>query len=186
MNTLTRIRTVLGEKVLSPGFNPEHNKYREHHRGEIHNMLRKTYSDIGGYGGLGSGSKAESDSIHHDITHTNIKMTKRDGKLTTVNLYRDQHGRKSVASGTDGTNQGKRDFLKNKKEDLAQKRAWGEVSGKPEHLMRKLGAPVIDPKHVHGLTGKTITPHPDGEHYTRDIGGHLHTKIAFGYPKKSS
>ena len=42
---------VLTEKVLSIGLNPNHEKYREHHRGEMHDMIRKSYSKIGGYGG---------------------------------------------------------------------------------------------------------------------------------------
>lgn len=184
MTLLTRIRAVLNEHVLNIGFNPAHEKYREQHRNEIHGIIHKSYKDIGGYGGLGSGSAAEHEAIHKDISDTKIKATKRAGRITSVNFYKDQHGRKSVASGTDGTTQGKLDFLRNKSDDMKQKRAWGEVSGKPEHLMRKMGAPVIPAHKMGKLTGKAVEPHEDGEHYSRDIGGHKHTKIAFGYPKE--
>lgn len=62
----------LGERILSIGFKPEHEEYREKHRQEIHDILRKSYShpDIGGYGGIKSGSKEESDAIHNDISKT--------------------------------------------------------------------------------------------------------------------
>jgi hypothetical protein len=80
----------------------------------------------GGYGGVSSGSKEESDAIHHDITHSGvIKATRRGNKITNVRLYKSQHGRKMIAAGTDGSNQGKEDFLKTSAEDNTQKRAWG-------------------------------------------------------------
>lgn len=171
------------EKVLSIGINPEHEKYREKHREEIHHILKHSYKDIGGYGGKGHGSKEEHEDIHKDISNLHIKATKREGKITSVNLYKPQHGRKSVGSGTDGSPEGKRDFLHNKKEDHHQKRAWGEVSGKVEHLTKKLGFPIVKAKHAEKLLGKKVTPHEDGEHYDRDIGGHQHTKVIVGHPK---
>jgi len=177
---------LLSERILSIGLNNKHDSDREKHRQEIHDILHKSYShpDIGGYGGAKSGSKEESDAIHHDITHSVIKATKRDGKITAVNLYRKQHGRKSIASGTNGTDQGKKDWAKTKIEDHEQKRAWGEVSGKAEHHQRKIGVPVIPSNKVGALLGKDIKIHDD-EHYSRKIGGQDHTKVAMGHPKKS-
>lgn len=173
----------LAEHVLSIGLNSEHNAHREKHRQEIHDIIHSSYKSIGGYGGNESGSEKESAAIHHDITHSKIKAVKRDGKITAVNLYKDQHGRKSIASGTNGTEQGKKDYIKIKSEDHHQKRAWGEVSGKAEHLMRKVGMPVVPNHRAAALTGKHVTPHDNGEHYTRSIGGHDHTKVILGHPK---
>lgn len=173
----------LNEHVLSIGMNPEHEKYREQHRSEMHDMIRSAYKPIGGYGGLGHGTKEESDAIHHDITHSLIKATKRDGHITSVNLYKAQHGRKSIASATNGTDQGKKDFLKAKTEDHTQKRAWGEVSGAVEHIHKKMGVPAIPASHAKKLLGKDVEPHDDKEHYDRMIGGHKHTKIMMGHPK---
>ena len=34
---------MLMERVLSPGLNPSHEKYREQHRNEIHDILRNSY-----------------------------------------------------------------------------------------------------------------------------------------------
>lgn len=171
------------EKVLSIGINPKHEHFREIHRKEIHDMIHKSYKDIGGYSGHESGSKEESDAIHHDINHSLIKATKRNGKISSVNLYKKQHGRKSIASATDGSEQGKKDFKKNKLEDHEQKRAWGEVSGAPEHIQKKMGAPVIPVEKMKKLTGKELEPVGDTGHYKRKIGGHEHIKIGMGHPK---
>lgn len=177
-------KDYLEEHVLSIGLNPEHDHFRETHRQEIHDILRNSYKSIGGYGALGSGSEEESKSIHDDITKSIIKATKRDGKITTVNLYRDQYGRKSIASGTDGTPQGKSDFKKNKTEDNTQKRSWGETSGAAEHIANKLGVPKIPADTAEKIINKPIlSKDSDGYHYDRLIGGEKHTKIAFGHPK---
>ena len=109
----------LDEHILNIGLNPAHEKYREQHKSEFHNILHNSYKKIGGYGGHESGSKEESEAIHSDISNSNhvIKATKRDGKITSLNIYKKSHGRKSIGVGTDGTDQGKKDFIKTKIED---------------------------------------------------------------------
>ena len=87
-------------------------------------------------------------------------------------------------SGTDGSDQGKKDWRKTKLEDHEQKRAWGEVSGATEHVQRKMGVPVIPANKAGKLLNKQTTPHEDGEHYSRMIGGHMHTKVMMGHPKE--
>ena len=175
---------LLNERVLSIGINPDHEKFREKHRQQIHDVIQHSYKNIeGGYGGNGSGTKKESEAIHHDITHSVIKATRRGDKITAVNLYKKQHGRKSIASGTDGSEQGKHDWKKTKLEDHEHKRAWGEVSGSAEHIQRKMGVPVIPNNKVGKLLNKDITPHEGGEHYDRKIGGEMHKKVAMGHPK---
>jgi cell division protein FtsL len=112
---------------------------------------------------------------------------KRGGNITAVSIYKTQHGRKGIASASDGTQQGKDDLKKTWSDDNKQKRAWGEVSGAVEHIKKtKLGTPVV-PNHMAAkLTGKPIIAHhPDGAHYTRTIGGHAHTKVIVGHPKLS-
>lgn len=178
---------VLNERILSIGLNSDHEHFREKHRDEIHDMIQRSYShpDIGGYGGNKSGSKEESEAIHKDISDSLIKATKRDGKITAVNLYKKHHGRKSIASGTDGSVQVKQDLKKTKLEDHEQKRAWGESSGAVEHMNKKIGMPVVPAKHAKDLLGKDVKVHDDGEHYTRKIGDHEHTKVIMGHPKVS-
>ena len=78
----------LEERVLSIGINKDHEHHREKHRGEMHDMLHKAYKPLGGYSGKKSGSKQESEAIHHDISHSAIKAVKRGGKLSAVALYK--------------------------------------------------------------------------------------------------
>lgn len=172
----------LNEHVLSIGLNPKHEHFREKHRSEFHNILQKSYEPVGGYGGLGSGSKEESESIHHDLTHHIIKATKRGDKITALSIYKNQHGRKSIAIGTDGSEQGKKDFRKTSEEDHHQKRAWSEVSDKPLAIKRKMGYPEISSQHAERLTGKKVTI-TGPTTYKRSIGNLEKEKVIVGHPK---
>lgn len=177
----------LQEKVLSIGFNPEHEKFREQHRQQIHDIIQNSYKNVeGGYGGLGSGSKQESDQIHKDISKLNIKAVKRGDKITAVNLYKDQFGRKSVATGHNGTDQGKSDWKQIASEDIKQKdrNVWGEVSGGSEKAKKKLGAEEIPYEKVPKLTGKITRRVGDTNRYVRIIGDKPHEKVAIGNPKE--
>lgn len=178
------IEDSLNEKVLSIGLNPNHDAARELHRHEIHDMISHAYTPVGGYLGLGTGSDKESEAIHSDISNSLIKAVKRNGKITSVNMYRKQHGRKSIASATDGTAQGKADFMKSKLEDHEHKRAWGEVSGKMAHISSKIGMPDIPSHRAKELLDKDVTAHDDGVHYDRDIAGKQFTKKMVGHPRK--
>lgn len=183
----------LEEHVLSIGLNPDHEQHREKYRDQIHDMIKNSYAYAGGYGDLGSGSKAESDAIHKDISNSVIKATKRGDKITSVNFYRKQHGLKSIASATLGKNPdvtpeekkaAVKDYMKNKEEDNAQKRAWGEVSSAALSVANKLGVPKISNDHAEELTGKhIISKNKDGVSYTRQIGNNEHEKVAVGHPK---
>ena len=184
-NKMQSFKSYLEEHILSIGINDKDEPKREKHRQEIHDMLRKGYShpDVGGYGGIKSGSKEESDAIHHDITHSMIKATVRNGKVSAVNLYKNSHGRKSIAVAHDGTEQGREDFKRTRIEDHKNKRSWGEVSGAVEHIAKKIGSPVIPVDKASKLVKKTMTPDGDEGHYIRKIGGHDHRKIAMGHYK---
>jgi hypothetical protein len=178
--------SFLNERVLSIGFNPDHEKFREKHRQEIHDMIRKSYESEKGYGGHAAGSDEESKAIHQDISDSNIKAIKRDGKITAVNLYKDKHGRKSIASATNGTDQGRKDWKQIKTDDHTQKRAWGEVSHKVLHIQTKMGIPKIPSTRAKELLGKDVTPTPGDEHeYSRKIGKEVHKKVMMGHPKTS-
>ena len=103
-------KTYISEQILSIGFNPEHEKYRNEHKKEMHDLLKNAYShpSIGGYGGHVSGSKEESDAIYSDIDNLNIKAVKKKQGITAVNVYKDKNGRKLIAVATDGTKSGKK------------------------------------------------------------------------------
>lgn len=128
---------ILNERVLSIGLNPKHEKYREQHRQEIHDMIQKSYeklTPVAGYCGHKPGSKEESDAIHADISnpHHIIKATRRNGKITAIHLYKKKYGRKAIGVATNGTEQGKKD-------DHKMKRAWGRVLRRTRALTKEDG-----------------------------------------------
>lgn len=182
---MKRFTNFLSEKILSPGFNPNHEKYRSYFRDQIHDILHKSYAAVpGGYGGVGSGSKEERDLIHSDIHNPEhkLKITKRGNTVTSVQIYKeDEYGRKGIGGGTNGTPQGKRDFIKTTTDDIKHRYVRGEVSGAPRKIMHNLGASEI-PFEIakKTLRGKHLTQVGTSNSYVRDIGGHPHEKTLMG------
>jgi hypothetical protein len=178
-------RQYLEEKVLNPGFNPDHDKYREQYRNQIHDAIRHSYAPIGGYLSLGSGTKEESDAIHADISNPDhaMKLTKRGDTITSIALYRKFKGRKSIVSATNGSEQGKKDLRKTMEDDHHHKRAWSEASGAVARLREKIGFPKIPASKAAELTGKSDIIPKNEYTYTRNIAGHPHEKTLYGYPK---
>ena len=142
---------------------------------QVWDILQKSYSTVPG----GFGTAATVEEL---ISKSSMwKIVTRSGRITAVFIYRDQYGRKSIASGTDGTAQGKLDYRMLRNEDVAQNRAWCEVSGAPEKMFHRMGCKPIPAKYAHILTRKEIIAvNDDGFHYTRLIAGEPHEKIIFG------
>ena len=182
---LLRFTEYLQERVLNIGFNPRHEKHREAYRQQIHDVMRKSYSGIGGYGGLGSGTDAESKAIHSDISSQNIKATRRGDTITTATIYKPSHGRKIIGTGTNKTEQGSADWKKTAGEDIKQKRAWGEFSGRAGTVYKKMGMPQRSSGRAAGLTGKPDVKVLDRKNYERNIGGEPHKKTILGFPEKT-
>ena len=176
---------VIQEKVLNIGFNPSHEGHREKYRNQIHDVIQRSYKDVeGGYGGHGSGSDAESKAIHSDISDHAIKATRRGDTITHATIYKKQHGRKIIALGHSGTDQGRKDFNKNAAEDKSKRRAWGEFSGNAERAYKKRGFVQRSSGRAAGLTGKNVNI-IDRKRYSRNIGGQEHDKTILGYPSKN-
>lgn len=165
-----KMSEVLTERVIN-AFEP---KIKQNYAQQVWDILQSSYANIGGFG--------SASSIEELIEKSGLwKIIVRGGRVTAVNIYKDQHGRKSIASGTDGTSQGKQDFKMIKNEDVKLSRAWSEVSGAPEAILKKMGAKPIPSKFAPLLTGKEILDYnSDGYHYTRLIAGHPHEKIIYG------
>jgi len=163
---------VLTERYLNLLSTEDKRKYLD----KIWEILQRSYAKIGGYQGAASAEEL--------LTHPGIwKLVRRDGEITAIGIYRDQSGRKSIAAGTNGTKQGLRDLMALKKEDLAMRRAWAEVSDRMEKLMLDLGARKIPNKYAEALVKKPILKlNDDGYHYTRLIGGEPHEKLIVGFP----
>jgi hypothetical protein len=165
-----RLNQIIVERVVN-AFSPDD---KQPYADRVWDMLQTAYKDIGGFG-----SAASVDEL---VDTPGIwKLAIRGGDITALNIYRDSLGRKSIASATDGSIQGKKDYMMLKSADVKLDRAWAEVSGKPEAILRKLGAGPLPNKFAEILTGKKILDHnSDGYHYTRMIAGEPHEKIIYG------
>jgi hypothetical protein len=172
-----RANELLVERVVNAFDEIKKQQYAQ----QVWNILQASYAGLPG--GFGTAS-----SIEELMEKLGLwKIIVRNGRVTAVNVYRDQHGRKSIASGTDGTSQGKLDYKMIKSEDVRLGRAWAEVSGAPEAILSKMGAKPIPSKFAKILTGKHIMSYdPDGYHYTRLIAGEPREKIMYGVVNLSS
>lgn len=161
---------------------------------ECYDMLQKSYEKIGGL--KGSGFNSVEDMIK------NIpfwKLMRRDGVITACVFYKDEGaGRKRVAAGQNNTVQGKKDWKMMSLEELKTERSISEISGAPLSIQFKSTPDFIKYcipfDEIKDILKKDITrpPNDDSEvlkypelkdfFYQRLIGGHLHTKIAFGKP----
>jgi hypothetical protein len=166
-----KINDILLERVYNAFTSTDKMKYAD----QVWAVLQQAYSKL--RGGFGTAS-----SLEELIEKSGLwKVVVRDGKVSAVNIYKDQHGRKSIASGTDGTPQGKKDFMMIKNEDVKFNRAWVEVSDATEKILARMGAKPIPSKFAGPLTGKEILDYnSDGYHYTRLIAGDPHEKIIYG------
>lgn len=162
---------ILSERVVNAFDNDKKKQYSD----QVWNILQQSYAKLPG--GFGTAS-----SVEELIAKSGLwKIIVRNGKVSAVNVYKDQHGRKSIASGTDGSPQGKMDYKMIKNADVKLGRAWAEVSGAPAAMLEKMGAKPIPSKFAEMLTGKKIMNYdPDGVHYTRLINGEPHEKVMYG------
>ena len=122
------------------------------------------------------------------------KLVRRGGKITAAAIYKlsKTQGRKLVLCGKNYDVKGSTaDLFSIVKEDinLADRNAWMEVSDKMEDRIRGMGyiplPNTVAEKILAKLGKKLDSLDDDGEHYTRKIGGQLHTKVMFGNPPKS-
>jgi len=167
---------------------------------EVHGMLQKAYEKIGGI--HGSGFRSPEDMVKNIPMW---KLHKKGGKIRGAVLYKDTNGRKSVATATDGSEEGKKGVAEIYRDDVVRGRAYGERSASALSFTKKVvGAEhlkkhIIPYHHVQKTLGDDTEirrpPHDDPEiqrhpefkdhFYQRQIGGHWHTKLMFGTPGKN-
>ena len=165
---------------------------------EIWDMLQRSYAPIGGIHGDGFNNIEDMIQSNHMF-----KVGLSSGKPVMVAVYKNKNGgRKKVALGTDGSREGimiARDSLR---AEFNTGRTYGEMSGPVFGALKKMFPPevlttmLVPASEVSAMIKKDITigPGPDmkvgGEndpygpfYYQRDIGGEMHTKLAYGDPK---
>lgn len=176
---------------------PDDHEKREAHAHEIHALLQKSYESIGGL--HGSGFKSPED-MKKNIPSWHIAKNS-EGKIVAAKMYKAKHGMKSVAMGTDLTEDGKHAAGELVAHAATKKGHWGEVSGKALSFAKKaVSAPLhhmaIPIHHVQKLlpddeirkvprNDPDALRHPElAKHmYQRKIGDHWHTKFAYGTPE---
>lgn len=181
---------LLVERFVNLFTKDEKQKYVD----QVWDMLQKSYAPLGGIHGSGFESKED---VINKIPFW--KVAKTNGRVVAVALYKDKSGRKRVAGATDGTQEGKDKFEQMSKSDIAQERAYAEISSKSLNfiLKRWKGSDItkymVLPKDAEKVLGAELTyPVPDDDpevlahpelkkfFYQRDIGGKLHTKLMIG------
>lgn len=160
---------------------PEDKAKKQQYLDEVWDMIEDSYASIGG-------CNCDKSELLGDNVYW--KLTKRNGKITCVFLYKvTKFGRKMFVLATDGTKQGSLDLRKIVEEDVKQldRNFYAEVSGKPEYIYLNRKANKISVDKVQNILGanKQIEPDEDGYHYKRTIGPNKvkHTKIMVGNPK---
>jgi len=176
-----KLKSLIQEKFFNTFDTSEKLKYID----KIAPAMLTSYAKMGGY------KKANTlpevvEVLKSEATKEGIwKIVIRNGKVTAFTLYKDLFGRKSFASGTDGTPRGKSDWLMIRDEDNKFGRAWGEVSGPVEKILLKRGYKMIPVEKAQELLGAYLEPDDDGYHYTRLIGGKPYRKVVVGHVKSS-
>lgn len=197
-STMITFKEYLEEHFINllPGDEAEKAK----HAPAIHAMLQKAYAPIGGIHGSGFESPEDMVSKIHMW-----KMYRHAGEIKAVKLYKNNlaGGRKIVAVATDGSKEGKMGLAQMMKDDMVQKRSYGEMSGAalkmmkrnlpditqhavPMHKVKELANAVGDEIRTPPADDPEMIAHPDltNHLYQRKIGDSWHTKLMLGTPGK--
>lgn len=165
---------------------------KEKNKETVFKLLTDSYASIGGL--KGNGFRSPDDMVKNIPMW---KMVRRNGKIVAVAMYKDKNGRKRVAVGSDGTQEGKAAVASIFKEDFA--RAYFEISERSLGFHVKIlgydfiKSNAVKPENVKGITGDDVEypvgdddpevkKHPQLKEffYRRSVGGHMHTKILLG------
>lgn len=165
---------------------------KERNKETVFKLLTDSYASIGGL--KGNGFRSPDDMVKNIPMW---KMVRRNGKIVAVAMYKDKNGRKRVAVGSDGTQEGKAAVASIFKEDFA--RAYFEISERSLGFHVKIlgydfiKSNAVKPENVKGITGDDVEypvgdddpevkKHPQLKEffYRRSVGGHMHTKILLG------
>ena len=180
-----RAKELLLERIINLHTADQKSKYVD----DVWDLLQKSYKKLGGF------KSATSPQELIEIPGY-WKIVKRGDTITAVNLYRKvphTNTFKVYASGSDtkydsekdsytASDQGRKDYMMVKSDDVKMNRSWAEVSGPAEKNAKRLGAKPIPNKFAAYLTDKEILElNPDGYHYTRLIQGEPHEKIIYGF-----
>lgn len=193
---------IVMERVLNL-FVDRHDEEREQYGEIVMDILQKSYKKEGGIHGNGF---RDVEDMKKNIPFW--KLVRKNGEIVTVVMYKGKDGRKMVAAGTNGSEEGKEALATILMQDLDPpdrnrfdkgSRSFFEVSARALlFLTRQAGydfliqfaVPISDVKIIM-KDDEILMPEPNDpeykEHpllkkffYARQIGDKIHTKIMFG------
>ena len=85
---------------------------------EIWDIMQESYKYLEGGFATASSKEELLDKVSF------AKLVKKNNKIVAACLYKDKNGRKSIASGTDGSSEGKKWIMKLFQEDIKFGRSW--------------------------------------------------------------
>lgn len=181
-----QVNQLLNENLVTEHFvnifTQERDSKLNQYKDEVYNLLQQAYAPIGGLLGIENADRLVADTDFW-------KLCVKGGKVVAATTYTYKRGgRKLIAAGTDGSQEGKQWLYKILDEDIRFKdrRAWAEVSGAMEHIYINKNGAIPIPATIAQKIMKDklfIKIHDDGYHYDRMIAGEVHTKILVGNPK---
>lgn len=197
---MRRFKQFLEEALEKTNFThqiigPNDHEARELYATELHGLLQSSYESIGGI--HGSGFRSVDDMKKNIPTWYIVKNQK--GVIVAGKCYKHKSGFKSVAMGTDGTEEGKAAAGEAVKHAGETRGYWGEASDRALSFAKKHISNLKDIA-IHPDTVKKLLPkdefrkpptddpelvrHPElKEHfYQRKISNEWHTKLAYGTP----
>jgi hypothetical protein len=168
------IKTILLERFVNLFKKEDIQPYIQ----DIWNIMQRTYEPIGGF--------KTANSPEELLSKISLaKLVRKNNKIIAAALYKDKYGRKAIAAGSDGSEEGIKMIKQIKFEDIKMNRSWGEFSGKLESLLLKYGGVPIPNDMVEDILGKEIlSKDEDGYHYTRLINGEPIRKVMIGNIQK--
>lgn len=167
---MIKLRNLISERYVNLISVEDRTKFID----TVWDMLQSSYVKIGGF----KSAKDKQDLISKTFFW---KLVKLNGKIVAGSLYKNKFGRKSIASFSDGTPEGKQSLYNIWIEDIKLSRSWSEASGATEHIKLKLGEKMVPNKYVADILDKEIISYnPDGYHYTRLIQGEPKEKVLVG------
>jgi len=120
------ITQIITERYVNLiGSNPKKEKYKQ----AVYDIIVHSYKSIGG---STTGGTESPDAL---LSIPFWKLAVKDGRVVAVILYKDKNGRKTVASGTDGSLAGKKAMIDMVKSD--PERSYSEKSKSALNLFMK-------------------------------------------------
>lgn len=155
---------------------------RKKYAQQVYDLLQQSYKSIGGIKGSGLDSP---EAMIQKIPMW--KIHRRGDEVTGAMLYKDKNGRKRVASGTNGSRDGKQFIGKAMAHEVTSGRAYAEISGPSLKFHLKILGDALYDYAVPFEKVKEILPNDEFEQideyrYKRKIKGEFIEKLMIGKP----